>query len=267
MGADTQKSRRTYYNHPLVVESLQCLPAALQYHFPEDFRRYVVEHVPQNSLKGRQRIAGYLLQRFAPGGEFNLPLAAAVARFGDSRISREILFFELLQVYPVLQEIAIHWVAELSPDGGSRASLREFLEPKIPGRSTEKVAKDSMTTMYQCGKVARPKVGWYQAVWAPPPTEVFLYVMARLCPEATMVRVDLFSGLPIHRAMLWPSASLEDLLRDAERAGHISKISRLDQYHQFTLAGSGQDRLKLLLPNLPHPSVQPSLFAGVEESQ
>ena len=80
-----------------------------------------------------------------------------------------------------------------------------------------------------------------------------------------MVRVDLFSGLPIHRAMLWPSSSIEDLLREAERAGHISKISRLDQYHQFTLAGSGRDRLKLLLPNLPNPSLQPSLFAAAEE--
>jgi hypothetical protein len=161
----------------------------------------------------------------------------------------------------MLQEIAIHWLAQLGPEGGSRASLREFLEAKIPGRSTEKVAKDSMTTMHQCGKVARPKVGWYRAVWAAPPIETFLYVLARLCPEATMVRVDLFSGMPIHRAMLWPSASIEDFLREAERAGHISRISRLDQYHQFTLAGSGQDRLKLLLPNLADPSVQPSLFA------
>src|ERR1035437_1825994 len=141
MAREAGKSQRTYFNHPLVVESLQCLPAALQQSSADDFRRYIVEHVPQNSLKGRKRIAGYLLYRFVPDGEINLPLAAAVARFGDSRISREILFFELLNVYPVLQDIAIHWVAELPPDGGSRANLLEFLAPKIPGRSTEKVAK------------------------------------------------------------------------------------------------------------------------------
>jgi hypothetical protein len=266
MMADLQKTRRTYFSHPLVDESLKCLPAALDHQDLKDFQKYVVDHVPQNSLKGRQRIGREMLQRFAPNGSLNLPLAAGVAHFGNSRASREILFFELLNVYPILQEIAIHWVAELGPEGGSRASLREFLEPKIPGRSTQKVAKDSMTTMHQCGKVARPKVGRYRAVWAAPPIEVFLYVLARLCPDATMVRVDLFSGMPIHRAMLWPSASIEDLLREAERAGHISKISRLDQYHQFTLTGGGQERLKLLLPNFPHPSVQSSLFAE-QESQ
>jgi hypothetical protein len=39
----------------------------------------------------------------------------------------------------------------------------------------------------------------------------------------------------------------------------------LDQYHQFTVAGSGRERLKLLLPNLPDVSAQPSLFAAAEE--
>jgi len=263
---EIQKSQRTYFNHPLIMESLQCLPAVFLHSTPESFRQYIVDHVPQNSLKGRKRIAGYLMHRFAPKGEMNYPLAGAVDQFGDSRISREILFFELLNVYPVLQDISIHWLAELPPEGGTRNSLREFLEPKIPGRSTEKVAKDSMTTMFQCGKAARPKAGWYRAVWAPPPLEVFLYVLARLYPEPTMVRVDMFSGMPINRAMLWPLASIEDLLREAERAGHISRISQLDQYHQFTLAGSGQDRLRLLLPKLPHSFPESSLFHEMENN-
>ncbi len=60
-----------------------------------------------------------------------------------------------------------------------------------------------------------------------------------------MVRVDLFAGLPILRAMLWPQPALERLLAQAEAAGHLSKISELGQYHQFTLAGSGTERMQL----------------------
>ena len=63
-------------------------------------------------------------------------------------------------------------------------------------------------------------------------------------PERTMVRVDIFAGMPLIRAMLWPEAVLDGLLRQAEEAGHISKISRLDQYHQFTLAASGDVRMR-----------------------
>ena len=118
----------------------------------------------------------------------------------------------------------------------------------MPGRSVEKVTKDSLTTLKQCGKIRRPKVGWIQANWSPPPVEAFLYVLASLFPERTMERVDLFSGLPILRAMLWPQAVVEDLLRQAEQAGHVSKITQLDQYHQFTLAAPAPERLRLLMP-------------------
>jgi len=260
MAVDTEKVRRTYFDHPLVSETLRCLPGALKHHEAGPFRRYVIEHLPQNSLKGRQRIARYFLQRFSRDGRMNLPLAAAIARFRDSRTSREILYFELLQVYPLLLEISTHWLAELPPEGGARSSLVSFLAPKIPGRSVEKVAKDSLTTMKQCGKVNRPKPRWYVAAWSPPPLEAFLYVLARLCPEPAMQRVDLFTGLPVFRAMLWPSSSIEELLAEGQRAGHVSRISRLDQYHQFALAGSGKERMRRLVPNLPSPPEQARLF-------
>lgn len=175
MSPNSRNFRRTYFNHPLVEESLQCLPAALQHRSVEAFRQHVVEHVPQNSLKGRQRIAGYLLHRFAPNGELNLPLSAAVARFSATRGSAAKLYSSnyCRCIRSCRRSQWSGWT--LPPEGSSRAELQQFLEPRIPGRSTEKVAKDSMTTMFQCGKVARPKVGWYRAVWANPPIEVFVF--------------------------------------------------------------------------------------------
>jgi hypothetical protein len=260
MAVGESKGRRTYFTHPLVAESLQCLPAVLAHPTTEEFRRYVIDHVPQNSIKGRQRIAQDLLHRFSENGRLNLPLAAAVAHFGDSRISREILYFELLRVYPLFAEIATHWLAELPETGGSRDSLKEFLATRIPGRSLEKVAKDSLTTMKQCGKVNRPKVGWYLALWSPPPIEAFLYVLAALYPAPAVIPVEVFSGQPLVRAMLWPISCLESMLGEAARAGHVSKISRLDQYYQFTLAGAGVERLERLLPNLRLAPQQGTLF-------
>jgi len=55
---DTIKARRTYFTKPLVEESLECLPAALSFPDVPGFKAYVVEHIPQNSLKGRQRMRG-----------------------------------------------------------------------------------------------------------------------------------------------------------------------------------------------------------------
>jgi hypothetical protein len=259
------QAKRTYFNHPLVMESLQALPLALKYPAAAEFREHVVEVLPQNSLKGRQRIARELRQRFSDGHRMNLDLARAVARYGDCRTSREILYFELLLAMPLFLEIASLWLAELPEEGVPRSHLMEFLEPRLPGRSVDKVTKDSLTTMKQCGKVTSPKAAWFRPVWSTPPIEVFLYLLARLFAERTMVRVDLFAGDPLFRAMLWPQTALEGLLRQAEEAGHISKISRLDQYHQFTLAASGGERMQMLLPdNGPPPAEhgQLGLFAG-----
>jgi hypothetical protein len=62
-----------------------------------------------------------------------------------------------------------------------------------------------------------------------------------------MIRVDLFTGEPMVRAMLWPQSAIPSLLQAAQAAGHVSKVSQLDQYHQFTLAGTGEERMRLLL--------------------
>ncbi len=248
MEPEAGKSRRTYFNHPLVTESLRCLPAALDHPDVPSFRQYVIRHLPQNSLKGRQRIARDLVQRFSQNGRMNLALAAALGCFGDSRISREILYFELLRALPLLQEIASLWLAALPEEGAPRSSLMEFLEPRLAGRSVRIVAKDALTTFKHCGKLHSPRIAWFQPLWSSPPLEAFLYVLAQLYPERTMVRVDLFAGLPILRALVWPQSSLQDLLRMAEATGHLSKITRLDQYHQFTLAASGAERMRLLAP-------------------
>lgn len=264
----SNRAKRTYFNHPLVMESLQGLPLALQYPKAVEFREQVADVLPQNSLKGRRRIAAYLVQRFSDGERMNLDLAGAITRFGDSRNGREILYFELLRALPLFLEIASLWLAELPEPGVPRAHLMSFLEPRLPGRSVEKVTKDSLTTLKQCGKVTSPKAAWFQAVWSPPPIEAFLYLLARMFPERTMVRVDLFAGTPLVRAMLWPEASLEGLLRQAEVAGHISKISRLDQYHQFTLAASGDERMRMLLPDIGTATREQSqlgLFSGATE--
>ena len=243
----SSRVRRTYFAHPLVEESLKFLPAALEYPTTVAFREFLVAHLHHNSINSRYRFAKYIAHRFSKDGDMNLDLARTIACFGDSRISREILYFEMLLAVPLLQEIAALWLAEIPKQGVKRSALLAFLEARLGGRSEKEIAGSAVNTFRSCGKLQIPKPGVYIPVWTAPPLEAFLYVLARLYPEPSMVRVDLFSGQQILRALLWPTPSIEGLLKEAELAGHISKISQLDQYHQFTLAGSGQNRLHRLL--------------------
>lgn len=245
--AVSQRGRRTYFTKPLVEESLRHVPAAVDYPTSVAFRAYLIDKLHHSSAASRSRYAQYISQRFSHDGQMNLALARALAVFGDSRTGREILYFEMLQAVPVLQEIASLWLSEQPPQGGTRRNLLAFLESRLGGRKPGEVATAAITTFRRCRKLTSPKPGCYVPVWAEPPLEAFLYVLARLYPERAMVRVELFAGLPVIRALLWPRPALVPLLEAAQRAGHISKISELDQYHQFTLAGSGQERLDLLL--------------------
>lgn len=243
----SSRVRRTYFAHPLVEESLKFLPAALEYPTTVAFREFLVAHLHHNSLNSRFRFAKYIAHRFSKDGDMNLDLARAIAYFGDSRISREILYFEMLMAVPLLQEIAALWLAEIPEQGVERSALLTFLEARLGGRSAKEIAGAAVNTFRSCGKLQIPKPGAYIPVWTAPPLEAFLYVLAHLYPEPAMVRVALFSGQQILRALLWPTPAIEGLLKEAELAGHISKISQLDQYHQFTLAGTCQDRLHVLL--------------------
>lgn len=250
--AISQRHRRTYFNNPLVEESLRYLPAAVDHPTSVEFRAYLAENLHHSSAQTRMRFAEYISQRFSQDGQMNLFLARALARFGDSRIGREILYFELLQSVPVLHDIASLWLAEQPETGAPRSSLLAFLEKRLDGKSAGKVAEAAVAAFRRCRKITSPKPAIYIPVWSEPPLEAFLYVLARLYPERTMVRFDLFAGQPLIRALLWPRPCLASLLEKARQAGHISKVSELDQYHQFTLADTGSARLDWLLDH-PQP--------------
>jgi len=268
--AISQRQRRTYFNNPLVEESLRYLPAAIEHPTSVEFRAFLAENLHHSSLQTRKRFAEYIAQRFSQDGRMNLALARSLAKFGDSRTGREILYFELLQSAPVLHDIASLWLAEQPETGSPRSSLLSFLEKRLGGKSADQVAGAAVAAFRRCRKLTSPKPAIYIPVWSEPPLAAFLYVLARLYPERTMVRFDLFAGLPVIRALLWPRPCLAPLLEQARLAGHISKVSELDQYHQFTLADDGTARLGRLLDDgsaLAMPSLEPKATYDTSSSE
>lgn len=239
--------RRTYFNNPLIGESLRHLPAALGHPTTGAFRDYLIAHLHQSSRVTRQRYAEYIAQRYARDGQMNLDLAGFLARYGTERAGREVLCFELLQAVPVFQDASALWLAEQSEDGGSREALVAFLAARLPGKRTERIAKELVQAWRQLGKLKSVRLAIYRPLWAVPPLHAFLYVLARLFPEPSAVRFEALAGLPVGRALLWPRPALAGLLQEAQTAGHVSRISALDQYHQFALTGTGKERMEALL--------------------
>ena len=237
------------FNKPLIKESLQHLPAAVDHPDTKDFANYLERHLHFNSANTRRRFATYIAGRFSVGGKINPDLATALQRFAGSRAATEILYFELCAAVPVLREAASLWLSEQPNSGCSRASLVAFLGTRVDsgGRRLETVSRSIIEALKGCKKINAAKQAVYVPIWTEPALEAFLYVLARLYPERAMVRVDHLAAQPAIRAMLWPRPSLVTLLDEAHRSGHISRISELDQYHQFTLAEAGSIRMARLV--------------------
>lgn len=240
-------ARRTYFTHPLVQESLRFLPDAVDHPDSVSFRDHVAEQLHYNSRTTRLRFAQYIAQRYSFNGRMNLDLARALRKFGASRTGREILYFEMLQSVPLLLEIAALWLAEAPVEGGPREDLLRFLEPRLAGRAPGEIATSAVTAFRECGKLASPKLAVYAPVWSDPSLPAFLYALARLYPEGGIVPVEALAGAPFFRGMLWRRSAVDGLLNDAWRDGHLSKVSQLDQVHQFSLEGTGDERLARLL--------------------
>ena len=250
----TQPKRRTYFNNPLIRESLEHLPAAVEHGNTESFKALLRERLHYSSENTRKRYAEYIAERFALDGAMNQGLARFLRHFGSERAGREVLCFELARSAPLYQEASSLWLAEQPAEGTPRPSLLEFLDARLQGRNSDKVGEALVRAWRDLGKLKSPKLAVYAPLWGEPPLEAFLYVLTVLYPERAMVRVDSLASQPVLRALLWPRTCVEPLLQRALEAGHLSKISELDQYHQFTLEGSGAERLDRLVGAPPGPS-------------
>lgn len=232
--------------HWLIDEALAWLPTALAHPTREAFCGYVEEQLHQNSRNSRHRYALYLANRYSEDGLMNLALARALTVFNDERIKREILFFETVFAMPFLRDITANWLAFQPETGGTNKDLKKFVVSRLPELKPKDIIRRTVSGLKKFRRLYFNKRGEYIPIWVEPPLEAFVYVLARLFPEPTLVPIEGFKASEQVRALLWQPAAIEPLLRRAEQAGYISRITQLDVYYQFAMSDSGQARLEQL---------------------
>jgi hypothetical protein len=148
---------------------------------------------------------------------------------------------------PLLRELCTAWLAKTPESGATREELLAFLQPRVGNRKPAKIAKEAITALKKFGHLRSPKQKHYIAVWADPPIDSLAYALSQLYPDATAVRMEVFKADPLWQALLWPPAGLERLILEAEHSGEIARVTQLDNYYQFMLQETGEERLERLL--------------------
>jgi len=240
-------AKRTYIHNLLINECLELLPAAMEHSHVEDFKAYLRDHLPQNSSATRLRYARYLSSRYSAGGIVNQALARFLRTCPDPQARLEVLWFETIRAMPLLRELCEAWLAKLPAEGGSREEMVKFLKVRVGERSAEKVATEALKGLNKLGHFQTVKAGQYQPVWADPPADSLAYALTQIYPSPTIVRVEIFKADTLWQALLWPPTGLERMINQGEQNSVAARVTKLDNYYQFALEGTGEERLKRMI--------------------
>jgi len=148
---------------------------------------------------------------------------------------------------PPLRELCESWLSKLSEIGAIRKKLLDYLLPRIGGRNPDKIATEAVGAIRKFGHLKSDKPAHYLPIWTEPPLEVLIYVLSRLYPEPSVVKMEQFKANTLWQALLWQAAGIERIILEGERVGIIASITKLDRYYQFALEGTGEERLNMFL--------------------
>lgn len=226
--------------------SIKFLPAVCNYQSLEEYRDYLVEHLPYNSLSTRKRRASYILNRFFPEQSLQTPLAGFLKRSPSLVALQAVVFYSILKVEPLPRRVAEELIYPNLPLGFIRRSeLVEFIkasQPDLLPASIEK-AVIAITKLYKESGMAigkEDRLYFHQQVCD---IDGFLFLLLNEFPQPGMYKFDeVFQG-PLQKWMLWDRDWMINQLYNLRDMGIISKISEIDTINQFSL---GMNRMEAL---------------------
>ena len=225
----------TIPSEPCWKESIFAIKTSLKFGSFEDFKKYLIESLPQNSLKTKKQYASYILARFFPN-QFLEQLPVMVWKsYRDENILLSIMRFEFLRREKL---IALFIEKKLSGFGpGSLIPKEAFLEylteiigeirPKVLARFTE-ILRSLGYLGYNHRKYFIPSIV--------PNKTAFLIILHHLFAKTVQtVALKDIETEPFWKYLRIPNGqSIKQILREASANNLISKYIVADQLEQIT---------------------------------
>lgn len=229
---------RRVFNNELVEESLYALAEAHRFGSVEDWRRFIVGELPQNSAEVRVRNAGYISGRFAPGGAMAHALAQFARSFAGTSALRQVAYYHFCLAERLLGDLVVSvFRPNLEAGTVQTGEVDAFLRQAHPSvvKSLTRFRNTCVRTLRAFGVVAsaskaEPIVFTAQT----PELAAFVYVLHHATHSPTMMHIASFCESWEAKAMLWPASTVEAMLREAHRLGFVAKLSEIDGIRQFT---------------------------------
>jgi DNA repair protein RadC len=252
MSEPTESQMRTFANDE-IANSLTFIPQAAQFENLEAFKVHLWERLPYNSASTRQRRATYILGRFFPQEQLDVPLAYYAATCTSERDLKPVIFYHILKAESLAAKVAEDFIWPALPVGYvEREAMREFILRYLPdiGASSQKNALRSLFTTYDLLSVGTKEGTTLRFQVHTGTLEAFLYLLTAEFSQPGIYTFEVLEESPLRRWLLWDREWMRRQLYNLRDFGIISKVSEIDTIRQFTLQ---LDQTAALLQYFEHP--------------
>ncbi len=238
-----------------IRNSLKLLPQAPRMGEFVAFKKYLLEKLPYNSSRTRQRRADYILERFYPDETLDTALTLFLENNRNADALKEVVFYHILKTEPLLARVAAELVFPALPVGRiDRQQLREFVVSQLPGIgvASQRKTLTSIFHSYTLLDVASQDRDQLKFKLRRGTSEAFVYILAAEYPAAGMYSFGKLFESPMHRGLLWDRDWIRDQLYRMRAAGLLSKLSEIDSTRQFSLERGQRESLVQFFAQMQH---------------
>jgi hypothetical protein len=230
----TGETAYTLQDFPLSA-SIEAVKASVDLRTYDDFYRYLLDHLPQNSPETRRRYANLIGKRYFPRLSLDTLLPQVWRAYRDEAILVDLMRVLALEAEPVIARFVLEKVWPLS--------IGQVLDPQVSrafieetyGRFVTKSHKRLLLTVRRLGFLGRYN-GELVVEQIPTPADALLILLHdRLAPTPRIVRLSEILERDWWRLVGFKAPdAVRRVLRDAEMAGLIARYAKVDQLEQVT---------------------------------
>jgi len=224
----------TLQDFPLPA-SIRAVKASADFEFYDDFYRYLLEHLPQNSPQTRQRYAELVGKRYFPGLSLDNLLMHVWKAYRDERILVDLMRVYALEAEPIIARFVMDevWplaVGEVFDVAAARVFIRE-----IYGAFKKNSYERLLLAVRHLGFLGRYNGELVVEQITLPADGLLILLHDRLAPTPRIVRLN-----EVLEADWWRYLGIKQpddvrrVLRRAEVAGLISRYAAVDELEQVT---------------------------------
>jgi len=220
---------------PCWKESIFAIKSSSRFGSFENFKRYLIENLPQNSLKTKKRYASYVLARFFPNQSLEQLPTMVWRSYHDENILEDIMRFEFLKRERLIGFFIERKLSAFAP--GNLIPKEVFLDylTEVYGEVKPKVVSRVTEILRSLGYLGHNNRKYFIPSTVPNKTSFLIILHYLFAKTIQTVALKDIEADPFWKYLRIPNRqSLRQILKEAGANNLISKYIIADQLEQIT---------------------------------